>query len=185
MDWEELTEVISHCTKCSLSQERTNVVIGAGDKNADILVVGEGPGKNEDLQGEPFVGKAGQLLDKILAAIELSREEVYITNIVKCRPPGNRNPLAEEQNLCLPYLRQQFLLIKPKIILCLGRIAAQAIIESDFKITKQHGSWHERKGIFMIATYHPAALLRDPSRKRKTWEDMQKLKKKYDEITKM
>ncbi|MFP4457827.1 MAG: uracil-DNA glycosylase family protein [Clostridia bacterium] len=182
MNWNELNKVIQNCHKCNLSQARTHVVIGQGNKKADLLIVGEGPGKNEDLQGEPFVGKAGQLLDKILEAVQLSRSEVYITNIVKCRPPDNRDPKTEEKESCLPYLRAQFLLIRPKIILCLGRIAAQTLIDPSFKITKQHGEWFEKKNVYMMATFHPAALLRDPSRKRAVWEDMQKLKAKYDEL---
>lgn len=182
MNWQELNETISNCHLCSLAKERTNVVIGSGNQDADLLIVSEGPGHNEDLQGKPFVGKAGQLLDKILAAIDLTRNDVYLTNIVKCRPPNNRDPFADEKEACLPYLRQQFLLIKPKIILCLGRVAAQAIIEPDFKITKQHGQWVERKDCFLIATFHPAALLRDPRRKKDTWEDMQKVRDKYIEI---
>jgi DNA polymerase len=182
MDWRDLTEAIKNCHKCSLASSRNNVVIGDGNIEADLLIVGEGPGRNEDLEGKPFVGKAGQLLDKILEAINLSRDEVYITNIVKCRPPNNRDPLSEEKEACLPYLRAQFLLIRPKIILCLGRIAAQTLIEPNFKITKQHGQWFEKKNTFMMATFHPAALLRDSSRKRSVWEDMQKLKQKYDEL---
>ncbi len=182
MDWNELNEAIKGCSKCVLANDRNNVVIGDGNKEANLLIVGEGPGKNEDLKGKPFVGRAGQLLDKILQAIDLSREEVYITNIVKCRPPNNRDPLSEEKESCLPYLRAQFLLIRPKIILCLGRIAAQTLIEPNFKITKQHGQWYDKKGVSMMATFHPAALLRDPSRKKSVWEDVQKLKQKYDEI---
>jgi DNA polymerase len=182
MDWKYLVKELESCQRCPLSKTRTNVVIGSGNKSSDILIVGEGPGYNEDIKGEAFVGKAGQLLDKILHAVELSRDNVYITNIVKCRPPDNRDPLNEEKETCLPFLRKQFLLIKPRITLCLGRVAAQTLIEPDFKITKSHGEWYEKKGYLFIATYHPAALLRDPSKKKDTWEDMKKFKVKYDEL---
>ena len=146
------------------------------------MFVGEGPGQQEDLQGEPFVGPAGKLLDKMLASIGLDREKVYIANIVKCRPPGNRDPHDDEQEACMNYLRYQLMLVKPKIIVCLGRIAATAIIDKDFKITRQHGQWTERKGYWFIATYHPSALLRDESKKRPAWEDLKLIRTKLDEI---
>ena len=146
------------------------------------MFVGEGPGQQEDLQGEPFVGPAGKLLDKMLASIGLDREKVYIANIVKCRPPGNRDPHDDEQEACMNYLRYQLMLVKPKIIVCLGRIAATAIIDKDFKITRQHGQWTERKGYWFIATYHPSALLRDESKKRPAWEDLKLIRAKLDEI---
>ncbi len=180
--WEELEEKCLNCHKCRLGDTRTNVVIGIGNKKSDILFVGEGPGEQEDLKGEPFVGAAGKLLDKMLAAINLTREEVYIANIVKCRPPFNRDPKDDEKKSCINFLRHQFLLIRPKIIVCLGRIAAQEIISSDFRITKNHGIWYNRKNCNIIATYHPSALLRDESKKRPAWEDFKLIRKKYDEV---
>lgn len=182
LNWEELEEKCKACYKCPLGQTRTNLVFGVGNKNSDILFVGEGPGYHEDMEGEPFVGAAGQLLDKMLASIGLDRTQVYIANVVKCRPPQNRDPLPEEREACLDYLRMQFLLIKPKIIVCLGRIAAQTIIEPNFRITKSRGIWYNKKGIDIIATYHPSALLRDESKKRPAWEDLKSIKKKYEEL---
>ena len=180
--WETLEGACLNCRKCRLWETRTNVVIGVGNRNADIMFVGEGPGQQEDLQGEPFVGPAGKLLDKMLASIGLDREKVYIANIVKCRPPGNRDPHDDEQEACMNYLRYQLMLVKPKIIVCLGRIAATAIIDKDFKITRHHGQWTERKGYWFIATYHPSALLRDESKKRPAWEDLKLIRAKLDEI---
>ena len=180
--WETLEGACLNCRKCRLWETRTNVVIGVGNRNADIMFVGEGPGQQEDLQGKPFVGPAGKLLDKMLASIGLDREKVYIANIVKCRPPGNRDPHDDEQEACMNYLRYQLMLVKPKIIVCLGRIAATAIIDKDFKITRQHGQWTERKGYWFIATYHPSALLRDESKKRPAWEDLKLIRAKLDEI---
>ena len=180
--WETLEGACLNCRKCRLWETRTNVVIGVGNRNADIMFVGEGPGQQEDLQGEPFVGPAGKLLDKMLASIGLDREKVYIANVVKCRPPGNRDPHDDEQEACMNYLRYQLMLVKPKIIVCLGRIAATAIIDKDFKITRQHGQWTERKGYWFIATYHPSALLRDESKKRPAWEDLKLIRAKLDEI---
>lgn len=161
---------------------RTNVVIGKGNRNADILFIGEGPGQQEDLSGLPFVGPAGQLLDKMLKAIDFTLDDVYIANIVKCRPPGNRDPHEDEQNACLNYLRYQLGLIKPKIIVCLGRIAATAIIDSNYKITKERGKWIERKGFWITSTYHPSALLRDKEKKYPAWEDFKAIKLKYEEL---
>jgi len=180
--WEELIKTASNCHRCPLSAERTNVVIGMGNKNADIMFIGEAPGYYEDLEGLPFVGKAGQLLDKMLAAIDLNREQVYIANINKCRPPNNRDPYPEEQESCIPYLKCQILLVKPKIICCLGRISAQRIIDKDFRITNDRGVWHERKGYSIIATYHPSALLRDESKKRPAWEDFKSIREKYNKL---
>ncbi len=180
--WEILEGACYHCKKCRLSEMRTNVVIGKGNKQADIMLIGEGPGQQEDLQGQPFVGPAGQLLDKMLAAVNLSIDDVYIANVVKCRPPGNRDPHDDEKQACINYLRYQFALIQPKIIVCLGRIAATTIIDENFKITKQRGQWYERKGCHIIATYHPSALLRDETKKRPAWEDMQAIRKKLDEL---
>ncbi len=180
--WETLENACLGCKRCKLYSTRKNVVIGKGNKNADILFVGEGPGEQEDIQGLPFVGAAGQLLDKMLKAIDLTLDDVYIGNIVKCRPPYNRDPEEDEKQACMPFLRYQTLLIKPKIIVCLGRIAAQTLINPEFRITKEHGIWFERKGYHMIATYHPSALLRDPSKKRNAYEDLKKIKSKFEEI---
>lgn len=166
ISFEELEKRCLDCHRCDLCNTRNNVVIGNGNKKADIMFIGEGPGEQEDLRGEVFVGPAGQLLDKMLKCIDLDRKEVYIANIVKCRPPKNRDPKQEEQIACLPYLRAQVKLIHPKIIVCLGRIAAQVIINPNFRITREHGSWEERVGYWLTATYHPSALLRDPSKKR-------------------
>ena len=184
VSWEELEGRCFSCNRCPLHKTRTNVVIGVGNRESDVLFVGEGPGYHEDMQGEPFVGAAGQLLDKMLAAINFDRKSIYIGNIVKCRPPNNRDPLPEEQKACIDHLRYQFLLIRPKIIVCLGRIAAQAIIKPDFRITKERGIWFEKKNCHIIATYHPSALLRDETKKRSAWEDMQAIRRKYDELKK-
>jgi DNA polymerase len=154
-----------------------------GNREAKVMFVGEGPGEQEDLQGKPFVGRSGQLLDKMLAAVDLSREtNVYIGNIVKCRPPQNRDPLPEEQDCCIGWLRNQFALIRPKIIVCLGRIAAMKIIRPDFKITREHGTFFEKNGVLMTATLHPAALLRNPGSKPSAFEDFLRLREKMDEL---
>ena len=176
-----LQQIVSQCRKCSLHQGRNKTVFGVGNPNGDILLVGEGPGYQEDQKGEPFVGAAGQLLTKAIEGIGMGRETVYIANIVKCRPPDNRNPLKEEMESCIPYLRWQVKLIKPKIILCLGAIAATNIIDQDFKITKQRGQWFEKKGIWIMATFHPSAVLRDETKKKPFWEDFKELKRKYEE----
>lgn len=182
-NWEKLETDCLCCEKCSLCKTRTNVVFGVGNQNAEVMFIGEGPGQNEDLQGEPFVGRGGQLLDKMLAAIDLDRNKnIYIANIVKCRPPQNRDPLPEEQGACLDWLRNQTALIKPKIIVCLGRIAAMKLIKPDMKITKEHGVFFEKNGILMMATLHPAALLRNPRQKPDAFEDFLKLQDKIKEI---
>jgi len=171
------------CKKCGLCAARNHVVFGVGNPKAKVMFVGEGPGENEDLQGEPFVGRGGQLLDKLLAAVDLDRRlNVYITNIVKCRPPKNRDPLPEEQDACLPWLRAQFAILRPKIIVCLGRIAAMKLIKPDIKITKEHGVFVEKNGVLMMPTLHPAALLRNPSQKPGAFEDFLKLRDKIDEL---
>lgn len=185
MTWEELNEKCLNCQNCALSKTRKNVVIGTGNKTADIMFVGEGPGYHEDVQGEPFVGAAGHLLDKMLNAIGLTRDDVYIANVVKCRPPDNRDPLPIEQEACIHYLRQQYLLIKPKIIVCLGRISAQALISSDFRITRSRGIWYNKKDCNFIATYHPSALLRDESKKKDAWIDFKAIKLKLNEVRKI
>lgn len=181
--WEELKDACKTCTKCGLCEDRTNVVFGTGVKNAEVLFIGEGPGENEDLQGEPFVGRAGKLLDKMLFAVDLDREKnIYIANMVKCRPPKNRDPKPEETALCLDWLRNQVKLMRPKIIVCLGRIAAAKLIKEDIKITKEHGIWFEKNGVYMMAMLHPAALLRDPRKKPEAFEDFLTLKAKIEEI---
>ena len=181
--WGNLEHDCLCCEKCNLSKTRTNVVFGIGNRNAEVMFIGEGPGQNEDLQGEPFVGRGGQLLDKMLKAIDLDRNKnIFITNIVKCRPPQNRDPLPEEQDACLVWLRNQVAFIKPKIIVCLGRIAAMKIIKPDMKITKEHGIFFEKNGLLMMATLHPAALLRNPRQKPEAFEDFLKLQNKIKEI---
>lgn len=170
------------CDKCLLRKTRTNVVFGEGNLNAAIMFIGEGPGYNEDKQGRPFVGAAGQLFDRMLNAIELRREEVYIANIVKCRPPNNRNPLVEEVKTCMDYLRWQVKLVNPKIIVCLGAVSAQNIINPDFKITKERGIWVKLGKFSVMPTYHPAALLRDENKKRPAWEDFKNIRRKYEEL---
>ncbi|MBQ2984886.1 MAG: uracil-DNA glycosylase [Clostridia bacterium] len=182
-DWKELYQSIDGCRGCRLCEKRTNIVIGEGDPNACIMFIGEGPGHDEDISGRPFVGRAGQLLDKMIEAIGLKREEVYIANIVKCRPPGNRTPEQNEAEACLPYLRAQFALIRPRIIVLLGATAARYIYDENVRITRDRGKWKHSKGVWILPTYHPAALLRDESKKREAWEDMKKLRQKYDEIS--
>ena len=182
MQWEELEQTCQSCTKCGLCKTRNRVVFGVGPRDAEVMFIGEGPGEQEDLQGEPFVGAAGKLLDEMLSIIDLSRENSYIANIVKCRPPGNRDPLDEEQGACVEYLRQQVALIRPKIIVCLGRIAATRLIRPDFRITREHGVWEERNGIWMTAMYHPSALLRDVSKRPETFDDLLRIRQKMQEL---
>lgn len=176
-----LNKMICNCLKCSLGKTRTKFVFGVGNPNADILVIGEAPGADEDAQGEPFVGRAGQLLNKILESVQFKREEVFIANILKCRPPQNRKPTPEETELCEPYLWKQIELIKPKIILCLGLTAAQTLLRTTESMGQLRQSTHLYRNTPVIVTYHPAALLRNPNWKRPTWEDVQKLKKMYEE----
>ena len=182
-NWEELKNACANCQKCELCQTRTNVVVGVGTPDAEVMFIGEGPGENEDLQGEPFVGRAGKLLDKMLTAVDLDRNKnIYIANIVKCRPPKNRDPKPEEQEMCIDWLRNQVKLIRPKIIVCLGRIAAARIIKPDIKITKEHGQFIEKNGVLMMAMLHPAAILRDPRRKPDAFNDFLILREKIKEI---
>ena len=181
-NWEKLFEECSACTACELCKTRTNCVFGVGNRNADILFVGEAPGDNEDKTGTPFVGRAGQLLDKFLFAVDIDREDVYIANILKCRPPKNRDPLPEEEDACIDFLRRQVKLIQPKMIVCLGRISAMRLIRPDFKITVEHGKWFEKGGMLMTAVYHPALLLRDPRKKEDMLEDMKRLAAKLKEL---
>jgi DNA polymerase len=176
-------KAICECQNCPLGATRTNFVYGIGNPDADIIFIGEAPGRDEDLKGEPFVGRAGQLLDKILAAINLERDKVYIANILKCRPPNNRDPQPDEMRTCMPYLLEQIRLIKPKIICALGRVAAQALLETSTPLGKLRKQWHSFGGIPFLVTYHPAALLRNPNFKKGCWEDVQILRARYDELT--
>ena len=178
LSWESLEADCAGCMKCALHETRTNVVFGVGNRSAEVLFIGEGPGADEDLKGEPFVGRAGKLLDDMLKIIGLDRtKNIYIANIVKCRPPGNRDPLNTEREACLDWLRGQFSLIKPKIAVCLGRIAATELIGGDFKISRDHGKWFEKNGVKLFALYHPAALLRDPRRRPETFVDLKELER--------
>ena len=172
MDWETLKKECMGCRRCPLCQTRHNVVFGVGREDAEVLFIGEGPGEQEDLKGEPFVGRAGKLLDDMLELIDLDRGKVYIANMVKCRPPQNRDPLNTEQDACAQWLDAQIELIKPRIIVCLGRISAMKFIKPDFRITREHGQWFDRGGIKVMALYHPAALLRDPRRRPETFVDL-------------
>ena len=181
-NWDTLEEQCKGCTRCALHKERTNCVFGTGSREAKLMFVGEAPGAKEDETGIPFVGAAGKLLDKYLCAVGISREEVYIANILKCRPPANRDPLPEEQDACIEYLREQVRLIQPKVIVCLGRISAMRLIKPDFKITKEHGEWFEKGNFLMTAVYHPALLLRDPRKKEEMLVDMKKIKEKIDSM---
>lgn len=183
MDFEQLRKSCLGCTACPLCQTRTNVVFGVGSETARVMFVGEGPGEQEDLRGEPFVGPAGRLLDDMLSIIDLDRtKNCYIANIVKCRPPRNRDPLNTEQDACIGYLRAQTALIRPKIIVCLGRIAAMRIIDKGFRITKQHGQWFDRAGVQMTAIYHPSAVLRDPLKGPDTFVDLKGIQAKVREL---
>ena len=183
MDWETLKTDCLACQRCPLHTTRHNVVFGQGVENAEVLFVGEGPGQSEDEQGLPFVGRSGQLLDKYLFAIDLDRaSNCYIANIVKCRPPKNRDPQAEEQDACIPYLNDQIQLVQPKIIVCLGRIAAARLIHDGYRITREHGTWSQQQGIWMTAFYHPSALLRDESKRPETFDDLRSLRAKILEV---
>lgn len=183
LNWTELENSCKSCTKCALYETRTNVVFGVGIKNAEVMFIGEGPGENEDLQGEPFVGKAGQLLDDMLKIIGLNRKtNIYIANIVKCRPPHNRDPLNNEQEACMDWLRNQYSLIRPKIVICLGRIAANALIHPEFRITKEHGQWFDKDGVKFTAIYHPSALLRDESKRPETFVDLKSIQQMIKDI---
>ena len=183
LGWEELEQTCLSCRKCALADTRHNVVFGVGPRDAEILLIGEGPGENEDLKGEPFVGRAGKLLDEMLAVVDLDRKKnVYIANMVKCRPPQNRDPLNTEQDACIGYLRNPTALLRPNIMVGLGRVSALRIIKPDFKITKEHGQWFESAGVWMTALYHPAAILRDPRRRPETFEDLKKIQAKAKEV---
>ena len=182
LNWDELKNACQRCTACGLCETRRNVVFGVGCRHADILFVGEGPGEQEDKQGVPFVGPAGKLLDDMLSIIDLDRSNCYIANIVKCRSPGNRDPLETEQDACIGYLQEQIALIQPKIIVCLGRISAKRLINEDFRITRQHGQWIQKDGVWMTAMYHPSALLRDAAKRPETFMDLLAIRQKLQEV---
>lgn len=184
MNWDQLQQACKNCTKCGLCETRTNVVFGVGNRNADIMLIGEGPGEQEDLQGQPFVGPAGKLLDDMLSIIDLDRKKnCYIANIVKCRPPRNRDPLETEQDACIDFLNEQIALIQPKLIICLGRISAMRLIHPDYRITREHGQWVNKDGIWMTAIYHPSALLRDTSKRPETFADLLSIRSKIQETS--
>lgn len=178
--WEEIEQHVNKCTACQLCRTRRRPVMGRGDHTGKLMLVAEAPGGQEDLEGMPFVGAAGRMLDELLTSVSIRREEIYITNILKCHPPGNRDPFEEEKEACMPYLKYETYLLKPKIIVCLGRVAAQRLIAPDYRITRRHGTWVERKGCFLTATYHPSALLRDPARVQEGKRDFQIIKEKLD-----
>ena len=183
MEWTELQQACSNCTRCGLCETRRNVVFGVGSESADIMFVGEGPGEQEDLQGEPFVGPAGKLLDDMLSIIDLDRRSnCYIANIVKCRPPRNRDPMETEQDACIGFLQNQIALVRPKILVCLGRIAAMRLIRDDYRITREHGQWVQKEGIWMTAIYHPSALLRDLGKRPETFDDLLSIRNKIREL---
>ena len=183
MEWTELQQACSNCTRCGLCETRRNVVFGVGSESADIMFVGEGPGEQEDLQGEPFVGPAGKLLDDMLSIIDLDRRSnCYIANIVKCRPPRNRDPMETEQDACIGFLKNQIALLRPKILVCLGRIAAMRLIRDDYRITREHGQWVQKDDIWMTAIYHPSALLRDLGKRPETFEDLLGIRDKVKEL---
>ena len=181
--WEQLENAVACCENCRLCKMRTHTAFGEGNRAAEIMLVGEGPGREEDIQGRPFVGPAGKLLDRMLAAVGFQREDVYIANVVKCRPPNNRNPEDDEAAACLPYLRGQYALIRPKIVLCMGAIATKHLYDREARITRVRGTWLKKGDTWFLPTYHPAALLRDESKKRDAWMDMQALLKKYTELS--
>lgn len=180
--WEELEKSIVDCKKCKLCTGRNNIVFGTGNKEADLMFIGEGPGADEDREGEPFVGRAGKLMNMAFNGIGINREEVYIANIVKCRPPSNRNPEADEANACIDYLRNQVMLVKPKVIVLLGSVALKNILGNEYGITASRGNWLERKGILYMPTWHPAALLRDENKKIEFWKDLKQVKEKMENI---
>lgn len=180
--WDKLIADCEGCTACELCKTRTNLVFGTGNRNADVLFIGEAPGDNEDKTGIPFVGRAGKLLDQYLFAVDIPRDSIYIANILKCRPPQNRDPLPDEEAACMDFLRRQVRLINPKIIVCLGRISAAKLIRPDYKITKEHGTFVKKGNFLMTAVYHPAFLLRNPTKKEEMLVDMQAIKKQIDSM---
>ena len=182
ISWPQLLEEISGCEKCRLCQTRTNVVPGEGDPNARLMFIGEGPGRDEDLQGRPFVGRSGELLTRMIRGIGLEREQVYICNVVKCRPPQNRTPEPDEAAACLNYLRAQVGLVRPRVVALLGKTACRYALQQEISVMREHGTWFERKGVWFMPTYHPSALLRDPAKKRDSWDDFQKIREKLREM---
>ncbi len=181
-NWEELEASIVNCKKCKLCTNRTNIVFGTGNKQADIMFIGEGPGADEDREGIPFVGRAGKLMNMAFEGVGMNREKVYIANIVKCRPPSNRNPQEDEAMACLDYLRNQVVLVQPKIVVLLGSVALKNILGKEHGITASRGTWFERKGIFYFPTWHPAALLRDEDKKIDFWRDLKQVLKRAEEM---
>lgn len=182
VSWEGLWTEIAACDKCRLCETRNNVVPGEGDPRARLMFIGEGPGRDEDLQGRPFVGRSGELLTRMIAAIGMERSEVYICNVVKCRPPQNRNPEPDEAAACMNYLRAQFALVRPQVVVLLGKVACRYVLKEEISVMREHGRWYERKGTWFMPTFHPSALLRDPSKKRDAWEDFQKVRDKLSEM---
>ena len=182
VSWAQLYNEVSNCEKCRLCETRTNVVPGEGDPHADLMFIGEGPGQDEDLQGRPFVGVSGQLLTRMIQAMGMERTEVYICNVVKCRPPRNRNPQPDEAAACLNYLRAQVALVRPRVVVLLGKVACQYTIRDQVFITRDHGRWYEQKGVWFMPTFHPSYLLRDPAKKREAWEDFQKVRDKLNAL---
>lgn len=182
MDFAQWKEKVAACRACHLRGGCRGVVIDRGNPRSLVMLVGEAPGESEDEQGRPFVGRAGQLLDELLGEVGFSEENTYITNVVKCRPPGNRTPTDDEVRACVPYLRQQFLFIRPRIMVALGAVAARTLIAPDFRITKEHGRWFEKKGVAMMAVYHPAFVLRDPGRRPEVAQDLVYLRERYDAL---
>ena len=176
VSWAQLLNEMNGCQKCRLCEQRHNVVPGEGNLQAELMFIGEGPGQEEDRQGRPFVGRSGELLTRMIQAIGMERSEVYICNVVKCRPPMNRDPQPDEAAACLGYLRAQVGLVRPKVVVLLGRIACRYTLDEEIHVTRDHGRWFERKGIWFMPTFHPSALLRDPSKKRDAWEDFQKIR---------
>ena len=173
---------MDHCSRCELCRTRNHSVMGKGNLHSPILFIAEAPGRNEDRDGVPFTGRSGELFDRLLREIEMKREEIYLTNIVKCNPPGNRDPHPNEQEACIPYLKYETLLLRPKIIVCLGRIAAQRIIRPDYRITREHGVFLERKNTWLTAVYHPSAVLRDETKLPQMQEDFRKIREKLEEV---
>ena len=182
VSWAQLLSEIEGCQKCGLCQTRNNVVPGEGDPHARLMFIGEGPGQEEDRQGRPFVGRSGELLTRMIRAIGLERSQVYICNVVKCRPPQNRNPQPDEAAACLNYLRSQVALVRPRVVVLLGKVACQYTLSQQVFITRDHGQWIEQKGVWFMPTFHPSALLRDPAKKRDAWEDFQKIRDKLREL---
>ena len=180
--WSQLNQEISECRACRLCETRNHVVPGEGNPRALLMFIGEGPGRDEDIQGRPFVGRSGELLTRMIRSIGLEREEVYICNVVKCRPPQNRNPEPDEAQACLNYLRAQVALVRPRVIVLLGKVACRYTLNQEVSVMREHGRWFERKGGWFMPTYHPSALLRDPTKKRDAWEDFQKIRDKLSEI---